>query len=101
MIETKQQLIDVLRYNEEKIRSFGVKRLGFFGSFVREEQDKESDVDFLVEFKKGEKSLHNLVCLHEVLSELTSRKVEVVTTKGMSKYFKKRILNETQYVVQS
>ena len=101
MIQTKKELIDIIRLNEEKILSFGVRRLGLFGSFVRNEQDESSDVDFLVEFEKGEKTLHNLVGLHEVLAHLTNRKVEVVTKKGVSKYFKKRILNETEYVVKS
>ena len=101
MIQTKQELMNTIRSNEGKILSFGVKRLGIFGSFVREEQDEKSDVDFLVEFRKGQKSLHNLVNLHETLSEITDRKVEVITKEGMSKYFKKRILNETEYFVQS
>ena len=87
--------------NREKILSFGVDRLGLFGSFVRNEMNAESDVDFLVEFKKGKKSYDNLFDLHEILSGLTQRKVEVVTKKGLSKYFGHRILEETEYVLQS
>jgi len=36
-----------------KIKSFGVKRIGVFGSAVREEMTEKSDIDVVVEFEKG------------------------------------------------
>lgn len=101
MIQTKQELINAIHSNEKKILSFGVKRLGLFGSFVREEQDEKSDIDFLVVFNKGKKSFDNLFDLHETLTNLTQRKIEVVTDKGIGRRFKKHILNETEFIVQS
>ena len=37
------------------IKIFGVKRLGLFGSVVRNESYDKSDIDFIVEFFEGEK----------------------------------------------
>lgn len=54
-IETKEKVLELIRSNRDKIRSYGVKRLGLFGSFVRGEQKPESDIDLLVEFHQGKK----------------------------------------------
>ena len=101
MVKTKQEIIDKILSNKEKIFSFGVSRLGLFGSFVRDEADEKSDVDFLVVFSKGKKSYDNLFDLHETLTNLTKRKVEVITDKAISKGFKKHILSEAEFILQS
>jgi predicted nucleotidyltransferase len=41
----------------------GVIRIGLFGSFVREEQSRESDLDLLVEFDQGRKTFDNFIRL--------------------------------------
>ncbi|MBW8352048.1 nucleotidyltransferase domain-containing protein, partial [Bacillus sp. IITD106] len=33
-------------------RNYGVKRIGLFGSYSRDEQTNESDIDILVDFKE-------------------------------------------------
>ena len=50
----KEEILRRIRGNREKIRNFGVKRIGIFGSFVRGEEKEESDIDVVVEFEKGE-----------------------------------------------
>ncbi|RLB87468.1 MAG: nucleotidyltransferase, partial [Deltaproteobacteria bacterium] len=35
------------------IRRFGVKKIGLFGSYVRNEERRGSDIDLLVEFERG------------------------------------------------
>jgi len=46
---------------------FGAARLGLFGSFVRDEQSEESDIDFVVEFEPGKKKLHNFLDMADYL----------------------------------
>ena len=99
MIQTKQDLIQSIQANREKILSFGVDRLGLFGSFVRNEMNEKSDVDLLVEFQPEKKTFRNLFYLADFLEEETGRKVEVVTKEGLSKYFGPKIIAETEYVL--
>ena len=47
-VQTKAELIERILASQERIRSYGVQRLGIFGSFVRDEAKETSDVDFLL-----------------------------------------------------
>jgi predicted nucleotidyltransferase len=97
-IQTKHAVIETLRANEDTIRSYGVRRLGIFGSVAREEHNSESDVDLLVEFQKGSKTFDNFINLVFFLEELLGRKVELITTDSLSPYIGPRILEEVEYV---
>lgn len=52
----RDMLMDRLQRNSDQIKSYGVKRLGLFGSFLRNTVTRESDVDLLVEFERGKKA---------------------------------------------
>ena len=47
---TRDEILKKLEENRETIRGFGVRRLGIFGSYARDEHTGASDMDFLVEF---------------------------------------------------
>jgi predicted nucleotidyltransferase len=50
-------VLEILRDNEKVMRErFGIARVGVFGSFVRHEERRDSDVDILVEFEQGKKN---------------------------------------------
>ena len=53
----KDEVIRRIRENYGEIKKFGVKRIGIFGSVVREEAGENSDIDILVEFEDGKKLL--------------------------------------------
>ena len=97
-MKTKNEVIEILRANEASIRSYGVRRLGIFGSVVRGEHHAESDVDLLVEFQGGNKTFDNFIHLVFYLEELLGRKVELLTTDSLSPYIGPRILEEVEYV---
>ena len=50
MINTKTELLQLLKTNADAIKSFGVEKLGLFGSFRHDKATPKSDVDFLVDF---------------------------------------------------
>ena len=52
------------------------KRLGLFGSFVREQQRPESDMDLLVEFEPTQKAFDHFMALCFLLEPLLRRRVE-------------------------
>jgi predicted nucleotidyltransferase len=62
-------------------RKYRVKKFSFFGSVTRDDFRPDSDVDVLVEWRRGEHpGLFGLVDLREELSKLFGRTVDVVTT---------------------
>jgi predicted nucleotidyltransferase len=83
-VPNKTTLFSILSENAEAIRACGISRIGVFGSFVRDSGiHKKSDVDFLVDFKRGQKNLHNLVVLGDLLEEKLGRRVELVTRASL------------------
>ena len=87
-----------LKNNKNKIDSFGVKRLGVFGSFIRGEQRDVSDVDILVEFEKKKKNYKNYLALSDYLEEVFKRNVDLVTSESLSPYIGPYIKKEVIYV---
>ncbi len=96
-IRTKQDILAVIRQNESRLRTLGVKRIGLFGSFVRGDQRMDSDIDFLVEFEPGQKTFDNFMNLSFLLEELLNRHVEIVTLESLSPYIGPHILKEVEY----
>jgi len=84
--EVKDKIVPVLKRHD-------VVRAALFGSFVRGEAKKDSDIDILVEFK-GEKSLLDLVALKLELEELLGREVDVLTYNSIHPFIRETILKE-------
>jgi len=95
-VATKSEILRRLQQHRDEIRSFGVAKLGLFGSFVREEQGPESDVDLLVEFRREEKSFDNFMHLAFLLEDLLQRRVELLTPQALSPHLGPHILEEVQ-----
>ena len=96
-VQTKEQLLDLLRRNAPKLRGYGVARFGLFGSFARGQQTDESDIDILIEFEEGRKSFDNFISLAFFLEELLGRKVDLVTPESLSPHIGPHILREVEY----
>ena len=96
--QTKANILGVIKTHHRQIKALGVKRLGLFGSYVRNEGSASSDVDFLVEFEAGQKTFDNFMQLSFLLEEILGRPVELVTSESVSPYFRPHIVNEVEYV---
>ena len=101
MVTDKISLIKALQDNRERILHFGVTRLGVFGSFVRNEMNDKSDVDFLVEFKTGKKTYKNYIHLLYLIENLTGRKIDLATEESLAERIKSKILKETENVFEA
>ena len=77
-------------------RKYNVSRIGYFGSFSRNEQTEESDIDILVEFSKP--IGWDFFDLKDLLEKELGVKVDLVSTKALRKQLKDSILDQTQYV---
>lgn len=90
-----EQIIKVIEANREKIKSFGMRRLGLFGSAVRGEATESSDLDFLVELE--EETFDAYMDLKFFLEKLFNCKVDLVLPDTIKPRLRSYILNETIY----
>ena len=87
------KLIDICRRND-------VSMVGVFGSMVRGEAKKNSDIDLIARFSKR-KSLLSMVRFERELAETLGRKVDLLTEASISPYMRERVLQEMQVVYGS
>jgi len=71
----------------------GARNIRIFGSVVRGEDGKDSDVDLLVDMD-DDRSLLDLVAVERELRQLLNRQVDVVVDGGVSPYLRDRIFAE-------
>ena len=82
---------------EDFCRSHNIVRLSLFGSVLREDFGRDSDVDILVEFAPGATvTLFGLVAMELALSRILGRQVDLNTPKGLSKYFRDAVLADAE-----
>lgn len=98
MVTNKELLLNQLNTHNKEIRSFGVKSLGLFGSFVTDTANVNSDIDLLVEFIPGAKNFDNFIELSFYLEDLLGRKVELLTPQSLSRYIGPHILKQVENV---
>jgi len=72
---------------------YGVAVLAIFGSYVRDEQKKESDIDLLVEILRPI-SLLELAGAEIYLSDVLEAKVDLVPKRSVREELKEMILRE-------
>jgi predicted nucleotidyltransferase len=79
-------------------KRFHVKKIGVFGSFVRNTQTKKSDIDILVEFERGHKDFFNYMRLKYYLEAVIGINVDLVMKEAVKPRLRERIFNEVIYV---
>jgi len=97
-MKTFEEIKEMIQKNKVVFRErYGLKEIGIFGSYVKGEQNEESDVDILIELEKPI-GFVSFMRLENALSELLGVRVELVTKKALKPYIGKRILEEVKYV---
>jgi len=99
-MKTLEEIKEVLANHKEELREkYGVKEIGIFGSCIRGEEKRESDIDILVEFEEDAKiSLLDFVGIENYLSDLLGAKVDLVEKSGLKPRIGKHILQEVIYL---
>jgi hypothetical protein len=86
--EKKEEILDVARQH-------GIVNVRIFGSVARDEDNPQSDIDFLVDLEEG-RSLFDLGGALVKLQELLGRKVDIVTERGLHWYLREKIIKEAR-----
>jgi hypothetical protein len=93
-MKTVEEIKRILVMHKEELREkFKVKELRIFGSTIRGERKRKSDIDILVDFEEGA-DLFDLVGLSLFLERKLQRKVDVVPKRALRKEIRESVLKE-------
>lgn len=82
---------------EEFCKKHHIRKLSFFGSFLREDFGPDSDLDILVEFEPQQTvGFLKLAGMERELSEIFNYKVDLRTPLELSRYFREEVLESAQ-----
>ncbi len=96
-MKSASEIMEILNKNMDYMRKeFSVRKIGVFGSYVKDSANSNSDIDILVEFE--EKTFDNYMDLKFFLEDLFGKKVDLVISDTIKKRIQPSILRETQYV---
>ncbi|HGY57050.1 MAG TPA: DNA polymerase III subunit beta [Caldithrix abyssi] len=94
-----ENIVAKLQTELPEIKSrYNVITLEVFGSFVRHEENTNSDLDILVSFSKAP-SLFKFIELEDYLSKILGVKVDLVMKSSLKPNIGKRILSEAQSIL--
>jgi predicted nucleotidyltransferase len=94
----KSDIVEFLKNNSQTINAFGVRKIGLFGSFAKNKQAQNSDIDILVEFNTEYLTYENYINLAYYLEDNLDRKIDLITADSLSPYIGPHILKEVEYV---
>ena len=95
----KDYIISVIKKNKTELTKFGIRGVGLFGSYARNEQSDKSDIDILIDFEPEKENFDNYMAVYDLFENIfINEKVEIVTKNGLSPYIGPKILNEVVYV---
>lgn len=99
-VKSVEEIKAILKeHKAEVVEKYRVREIGIFGSFVRGEQKRRSDVDIIVEFdQRNTPGLLKLIEMELFLEKLLRKKVDVVIKSGIRPELKKNILKEVVYI---
>ena len=92
-------ILNFIKTNSNHLYSnYNISKIGLIGSFARNEQNENSDIDFLIEFKSGTQDIFNLkLALKKYLKTNLNREIDICREKYLKPYIKDYILDEVIY----
>lgn len=98
---SRDEIIGRLAALGEVVRGLGVRRLSLFGSWARDAGTPHSDIDILVEFGPGATSFARFLELAGLLESRLGRRVDLVTSAGLSPHIGPKIRAEAIDVLRA
>jgi predicted nucleotidyltransferase len=98
-LRSPKEIMQILKQAQPDIsKRYKVKSLGVFGSYIRGEAKKNSDLDILVELEDRSLTLLQFIALENYLSDLLGVKVDLVEKSALKPVIGRHILEEVQPV---
>ena len=93
------EILEILAKNKPELsKLFGVDSIALFGSSVRGDSLPTSDIDLLVEFRKGNKDFFNFIRCKFYLENIFKHKVDLVMRSAVKPRIKKQIFQQAEYI---
>ena len=88
----KNQIIRKIEANRKDIKAFGVERIILIGSYVQGTAKNKSDIDFLVQFRKGRGLFDDYIHLRQFLQDLFRKEIDIGEEKLIREELRESIL---------
>lgn len=88
-------ILETLKAHQDVLKKCRVRKIGLFGPHARGDQQRKSDVDFLVVF--DEPTFDNFMHLVYSLEKFLKRKVDIVTEGSLSPYIRPYVEREVTW----
>ena len=97
---TKEEILAYLKSKQQFFYdNFGIKFVGLFGSFSRDEAKDSSDIDILYHLEENKKlSMFKYLKVNSLLEEFFNRKVDLVRDETIKPELKNYIEKDLIYV---
>jgi predicted nucleotidyltransferase len=96
-MKSRQEIQDIIQsHKQELFRKYPITEIGIFGSYARDEQTTESDVDILVDYRAPMGI--EFIDLADELEELLGMKVDLVSKQGIEKKYLNAVESSLIYV---
>ena len=97
----KFQIIQTLKAHSYELRQhYHIQKMGLFGSFSRNQQTEESDIDFIIELDANTKDIFETKQqLRRYLNGLFYRNIDLAHYKYLKPYARQEILSEVEPIV--
>ena len=83
---------------KEKLENECAESIAVFGSYSQGKESSDSDMDILVNFSEP-KGLFDIARIERELSEYLGIKVDLVTEKSLSPYFREKVNREKEVLI--
>lgn len=88
----KKTIIQQIEQNKVKIKALGIKSIFLVGSYARDESTEDSDIDLIIEFKKGRGLFDDYVHLLHLLQDCFQKKIDLVEKSLIREELKQYLL---------
>jgi hypothetical protein len=99
-VGNRQQILDYINSNKRRLQSeYHVRRIALIGSFARNEQRPDSDIDLLLDLELDTPDIYETKRrLRKELETAFGRAVELASERYLKPYYREEILREAIYV---
>jgi predicted nucleotidyltransferase len=99
-VTNRQEILSYIRSQKEHLHTaYHIRRIALIGSFARDEQRPDSDVDLLIDLEEGTPDIRKVKRdLKNALEDRFGRRVELASERYLKSYYREEVLRDAIYV---